>query len=140
MARGRKKKSVLNQKTEEPKVEAAKLLAPEIEPVEPVVGWVNPELKQNPEEIVEKMIENKTKIVEEPKEISLKDSGEKLSEVLQKREVIEKEEVVAEPEEVVEKVDETPRPAGIRSLSNEQRKSLSRRDLRYFQRTGILPK
>ena len=148
MARGRKKKTVLNQKTEEPKVEAAKLLAPELESVqpmaEPVVGWVQPDIEQSTEEIIKKGM--KTKIVEEPKGtvgrpdsemISLKDSGEKLSEVLQK-----KEEVVTEPEEeeVVEKVDETPRPAGIRSLSKEQRNSLSRRELRYFQRTGILPK
>lgn len=129
----RNKKSVLNQKTEEPKVEAAKLLAPEIEPVEPIVGWVNPELEQNSEEIVEKMIENKTKIVEESKEISLKVSGEKLSEVLQKKEVVEK-------EEVIEKVDETPRPAGIRSLNKETLNHLTHRERRFFQRTGILPK
>jgi len=139
MARGRKKKTVLNQKTEEPKVEAAKLLAPEIESVqpmaEPVVGWVQPDIEQNTEEIINKVIEDSKPASEM---ISLKDSGEKLSEVLQK-----KEEVVAEPEveDVDEEViDETPRPVGLRSLSPEVRKTLSSRDLRYFQRTGILPK
>ena len=89
MARGRKKKTVLNQKTEEPKVEVAKLLAPEIESVqpmtEPVVGWVQPDIEQNTEEIINKVIEDSKPASEM---ISLKDSGEKLSEVLQKKEEV----------------------------------------------------
>jgi len=81
---------------------------------------------------VEVVVESK----KEPQEISLKVSGEKLSEVLEKKAVPEepKEEVVEE------KVDETPRPAGLRSLDYDVKKRLTHRELRLYQRTGILPK
>ena len=130
----RKKKSVLNQKAEEPK----EVMKTEEVSDDSVVGWVNPELKKDStEEIIKELEKNHlVDAEEEVKEISLKVSGEKLSEVLEKKAVPEepKEEVVEE------KVDETPRPAGVRSLDKDVLKRLTHRELRLYQRTGILPK
>ena len=127
----RNKKSVLNQMigksvVEESKIEKeevveapAKLLAPEIESVIPMA---------------EPVVKSETKT---NSEISLKVSGEKLAEALEKNKRVDEElEEVVEEEVVVE----VPRPAGIRSLDAETRNRLSRSELRFFQRTGILPK
>ena len=127
----RNKKSVLNQmigksvveetKTEKEEVVEvpAKLFAPEIESVIPMA---------------EPVVKSETKT---NSEISLKVSGEKLAEALEKNKRVDEELEEDVEEEVVEEV---PRPAGIRSLDAETRNRLSRSELRFFQRTGILPK
>ena len=131
----RKKKLILNQKVEEPKVEAAKLLAPEIESVQPI-SVTDTGIVIHPDNFPK---EESLAAVSEPEkdnEISLKVSGEKLAEVLEKNKQ-DAEEVEDDAEE--DNIIEVPRPAGVRSLSKEVRDSLSRRDLRWFQRTGNLP-
>jgi len=144
--RGRPKKSVLNQKVEEPKLdnlgvtEDGTAIHPDNFPKEDVVGWVQPEIEQSPEEIVESILEKKEEVISEPQEISLKVSGEKLYQAIQKNEESVTEEIDDDEDVDEEIIDETPRPVGLRALDKDVRKRMSSRELRLYQRTGILPK
>jgi hypothetical protein len=124
---GRKKKSVLNQVVkepvikEEPKKEETKGLVYSEDYVE------DPTIERT---LVEKLpstaiFEMSLKDIEESKEqeeISLKVSGEKLAEVLEEKKV----------EEVMELTILRPSPAQLAKLSKA--------GLRWYQRTGMLPK
>jgi len=135
MARGRKKKTVLNQKVEEP-------IAATPEQIEDIK-------KEGAKEIAklvdEKIVDDLKELGgDKPEEISLKVSGEKLAEVLYEGKVgaqVEPEAKVEEDsgEEVVVSK-EVSRPIGIRNLDKDVVRSMSSRDLRHFQRTGKLPK
>ena len=129
---GRKKKLILNQTVTEPKIEIKVETPIEEKPM----GVTDTGIVIYPDNLPEEESLAAVSESEKDNEISLKVSGEKLAEVLEKNKQ-DVEEVEDEAEEDV--VEEVPRPAGVRSLSKEVLNSLSRRDLRWFQRTGKLP-
>lgn len=127
----RKKKKVLNQVIEEPKV----MIKSEGKVIEqkPVIeqSLAGLENDDSPQYIIPEEPE-----ISESDMISLKDSGEILAELKEK----EDEDFDDSEEDVDEEVIETvPRPAGVRSLNKDVLSTLSRREVRWFQRTGKLP-
>lgn len=136
----RKRKTILNQIFDEPRSEVKSeglvfeepiVATPEqIEEME-IVG-----AEMITKEVNKRILDDIKELEEvepEQEEISLKDSGEKLAKLREKENL----KTEKDDEKVV---DETPRPAGIRSLDKDVLKRLSHRERRFFQRTGILPK
>lgn len=139
---GRNKKNVLNQVAKEPQEKeiSVKVTEETIDKLKEVHDLDAVEVaKEMASENFNVPKENVKVIISESEqaEISLKVSGEKLAEALEKNKRVDEELEEDVEEEVVEEV---PRPAGIRSLDAETRNRLSRSELRFFQRTGILPK
>ena len=130
---GRKKKSVLNQSVKEPVIKEEPEVVEEITQEDmdmdkydmTVHSEVHPPIKE------QKSAQDEISL-KDAKEISLKVSGEKLSEVLEekKAEAVVKEEI---EEPVVEGIT-------ITKPSKEQLSKLSKSGLRWYQRTGMLPK
>ena len=132
----RKKKSVLNQVVKETVIKEEPIVATP----EQIEGMEEEGVKEIAK-LVDEKIQDDLQTLSEPKEeislrkqeeISLKVSGEKLAEVLEEKKV----EAVTD-EEVKEPVVE-----GIVIIkpSKEQLAKLSKAGLRWYQRTGMLPK
>jgi len=122
----RKKKPILNQVVDKPIVE----VKAEGKVFDSLQSFYNTDVVEELEKAVEKELNPESDM------ISLKDSGEKLAELKGKENIT--------PEDSEEDVEEefiaaVPRPAGVRSLTKDVRNSLSRNELRLFERTGKLP-
>ena len=126
---GRKKKSVLNQIVETPKEEV------KVEVVEEQqMGVTEDGTAIHPDNFPKEEVSLKDSGASVAEEISLKVSGEKLAEVIKEKEVVE---TVTNEEETEDPVVEG---IVITKPSKEQLLRLSKSGLRWYQRTGKLPK